>query len=42
MGNDETSHLVYLPTADFEAQAPGEKSRPKMIPGSFQILVYGK
>ena len=42
IGNDETSHLVYLPTADFEAQAPGEKSRPKMIPGSFQILVYGK
>jgi YVTN family beta-propeller protein len=39
--NDETTHLVYLPTADFEEQQPGDKSRPKMIPGSFQIIVFG-
>ncbi len=39
---DEASHLLYLPSADFEAQAAGEKGRPKMIPGSFQILVIGK
>ena len=40
IGNDETTHLVYLPTADLDALKPGEK-RPSMIPGSFQILVLG-
>ncbi len=39
---DKTSHLLYLPTADFEAQDPGVKGRPKMKPGSFQVLVVGK
>ncbi len=39
---DKVSHLLYLPTADFEAAEPGAKGRPKMIPGSFQILVVGK
>ena len=43
---DTQTHLVYLPTAKFEAQAEpkeGEKrQRPKMVPGSFQILVVGK
>ena len=42
IGNDESTHNVYLPTADFETQEPGDKSRPKMIPGSFQILVFGR
>ena len=41
IGNDETTHLVYLPTAEFEKQEPGDKSRPKMIAGTFQILVAG-
>ncbi len=41
IGNDESTHLLYLPTADFETQVAGDKSRPKMIPGTFQILVYG-
>lgn len=41
IGIDAASHLVYLPTAEFEPQPIGEKSRPKMIPGTFQILVYG-
>jgi YVTN family beta-propeller protein len=40
IGNDETTHLVYLPTADLDTLKPGEK-RPSMIPGSFQILVLG-
>ncbi len=38
---DGKTHLVYLPAADFEplpANAP-EKTRPKMIAGTFQILV---
>jgi DNA-binding beta-propeller fold protein YncE len=40
---DEKSHWVYLPTADFEAADPNvPKSRPKMIPGTFQILVVGQ
>ena len=38
---DPLTHLVYLPTADFEAgDAPN--ARPKMIPGTFQVLVIGK
>ncbi len=38
---DPETHLIYLPTADFEPMASGEKGRPKMKSGSFQILVYG-
>jgi YVTN family beta-propeller protein len=39
---DTKTHLLYLPTADFEPADPKVKGRPKMIPGSFQVLVYGK
>lgn len=39
---DKQSHLIYMPTADFEAQEPGQKGRPKMKPGTFQVLVVGK
>lgn len=39
---DLATHLLYLPTADFELQNPGEKGRPKMKPGTFQVLVVGK
>ena len=39
---DIKTHLLYLPTADFEPADPKVKGRPKMIPGSFQVLVYGK
>lgn len=40
---DEQSHLIYLPTSDFEASDPNvPKARPKMIPGTFQILVIGQ
>ena len=39
---DESTHTLYLPTADFEAQAAGEKGRPKMVAGSFQIIVFEK
>lgn len=38
---DKASHLIYLPTAEFEALEPGQK-RPKMKPGTFQVLVIGK
>ncbi len=40
---DEQNHLAYMPTADFEAADPNvPKSRPKMIPGTFQVVVVGQ
>ncbi|MEP7236433.1 MAG: YncE family protein [Ferruginibacter sp.] len=39
---DKKSHLVYMPTADFEPMEPGQKGRPKMKAGTFQIVVAGK
>ena len=42
IGNDLNTHLIYLPTAEFEKQVEGDKSRLKMIPGTFQVLVFGK
>lgn len=45
MAVDGKTHLVYLPTAEFgpapEAK-PGQRSRPPMIPDSFQIVVVGE
>jgi len=35
---DESTHSLYLPTAEFEANTP-KGQRPKMIPGTFQVLV---
>ena len=39
---NEQNHLIYLPTADFEQQAAGQQGRPRMIPGTFQVLVVGQ
>lgn len=39
---DTSSHLIYLPAADLEPVAAGQQGRPKMIPGTFQVLVVGK
>jgi len=39
---DEQTHLIYLPTADFEAPGNPPQGRPKMIPGTFQVLVVGQ
>jgi YVTN family beta-propeller protein len=38
---DETSHTLFLPTADFEAPDPNAapNTRRKMVPGTFQVLV---
>ncbi|MGA3268741.1 MAG: YncE family protein [Verrucomicrobiota bacterium] len=45
MALDPKTHKIYLATAQFEAQsqpANGERrQRPRMIPGTFKILVYG-
>jgi len=37
---DEKTHEVYLPAADTEPAAAGE--RPKTIPGTFQVIVAGR
>ena len=39
---DKATHLIYLPTADLEKPDPNQKGRPKMIAGTFQVLVVGK
>jgi len=45
MALDPRTHKIYLASAKFEAQpgqTPGAQGqRPKMVPGSFKILVYG-
>ena len=38
---DKATHLLYMPTAEFEPMAAGEKGRPKMAAGTFQVLVIG-
>jgi YVTN family beta-propeller protein len=44
---DEKTHYVFLPTADFEPltdeqKAANPRPRPKMIAGSFQVVVVGE
>jgi YVTN family beta-propeller protein len=39
---DPATHLIYLPTAEFEPQPADSKERPKMIPGTFEVLVVGQ
>ncbi len=39
---DADTHRLYLPTAELEPMEPGQKGRPKMKPGTFQIIVVGK
>ncbi len=41
MGLDLKTHNIFLPAADFDPPAPGER-RGKMKPGSFVIVVVGK
>jgi YVTN family beta-propeller protein len=38
---DQATHLVYLPTADFDQSPVPVNARPKIIPGSFEVLVIG-
>ena len=37
---DPASHKIYLPSAVFEPKKPGDTKRPKMVPGTFKVLVY--
>lgn len=40
---DQQTHWIYLPTAEFEqAGSSDPAARPKMIPGTFQVLVVGQ
>jgi YVTN family beta-propeller protein len=39
---DQFTHLIYLPTAEFEPKEPNTPGRPKMVPGTFQVLVIGQ
>lgn len=41
MGLDLKTHKIFLPAAEFDPPAPGER-RGKMKPGSFVVLVAGK
>jgi DNA-binding beta-propeller fold protein YncE len=45
MALDVKTHKIYLASADFESStnqpAAGQRQRPRMIPGTFKILVYG-
>jgi DNA-binding beta-propeller fold protein YncE len=41
MALDLKTHNIFLPSAEFDAPAPGER-RGKMKPGSFAIVVVGK
>jgi hypothetical protein len=41
MGLDLKTHNIFLPAADFDPPAPGER-RGKMKPGTFVVLVVGK
>jgi DNA-binding beta-propeller fold protein YncE len=42
---DPTTHNIYLSAADFEPPAKpapgGQQPRPKVVPGSFKVLVFG-
>ncbi|HYA78961.1 MAG TPA: hypothetical protein VED19_00460, partial [Candidatus Nitrosopolaris sp.] len=45
MALDSKTHKIYLPTAQFESStnqaASAPRQRPRMVPGTFKILVYG-
>jgi YVTN family beta-propeller protein len=41
MALDTITHRIYLATADFDPQIKDERGRPKIIDGTFRILVYG-
>jgi hypothetical protein len=40
MGIDPTTHMIYLPTSEFEEAKPG--TRPRSQPGTFMIVVVAR
>ena len=41
MALDSKSHRIYLPSAQFEKPSGDKNQRPKIVPGSLKLLVYG-
>ena len=41
LGVDTVTHMLYLPTADFDPSPYGSPARPKTKPGSFKIVEVG-
>ena len=41
MALDPKTHDIYLGAAEFEPLPAGKRGRPKIVPGSFKVLVYG-
>ena len=42
MGVDPATHKIYLPTAEYEGAKPGSTGRPKIVPGTFKIVVVAQ
>jgi hypothetical protein len=42
MGIDDSTHTIYLPTADFEVPKAGGSGRPVAKPGTFKIVVVSQ
>jgi hypothetical protein len=42
MGIDNSTHKIYLPTADFEAAKAGANGRRVAKPGTFKIIVVSQ
>ena len=42
MGLDTKTHHLFVDTADFSTAASGGGSRGSALPGTFQLLVYGR
>lgn len=38
---DLPTHLLYLPTADFNQNEKDDRGRAKIVPGSFRVLIIG-
>ena len=42
MALDPMTHRIYLATAKFDENAKDERGRPKIIDGTFRVLIYGQ
>ena len=42
MAFDPVTHRIYLATAKFDESAKDEHGRPKIIDGTFRVLIYGQ
>jgi DNA-binding beta-propeller fold protein YncE len=40
MALEPSTHNIYVAVTDYEPRAPGSKERPKVVPGTFRVLVY--